>query len=71
MWLAEIVDNHSQTITSEKEKIDSIDNFTKELLTKSEFEKFKSDIDCLDSVCERVSTLEANYTDLKNNSSTF
>ncbi len=69
--LADMVDSHSQTLTSEKEKIDSLDNYTKELLTKSEFEGFKNEIDCLDSVCERVSTLETNYTDLKNNSSTF
>jgi len=69
--LADMIDNHSQTLMKEKEKIDSIDIYTKELLTKSEFEEFKNDFDCLDSICERVSTLEADYTDFKNNSSTF
>jgi hypothetical protein len=59
--LADIVDAHSQTITNEKSRIDDLDNYSKELLTKSEFEEFKDDFICLDSVCEKVSTLESNY----------
>jgi len=60
--LADIVDNHSLTLTSVNEKIDFIDNYTKELLTKLEFEEYKNKSKCLDSVCEKVSILESNYT---------